>query len=92
MRENEKEMIEYINNKINPFSLSEFGKNDISVLLQQFDFECLKEAVDISFKNYIRFDENGDITRDSIQLFLGKIGGMPIITNYHLLIKKFVIY
>ena len=76
MRENEKEMIEYINNKINPFSLSEFGKNDISVLLQQFDFECLKEAVDISFKNYIRFDENGDITRDSIQLFLSKIGGI----------------
>ncbi len=26
MRENEKEMIKYINNKINPFSLSEFGK------------------------------------------------------------------
>lgn len=72
MNENEKDLIEYINNKIAPFSLSEFGKNDISVLLQQFDFECLKEAIDISFKNYINFDENGNITNDSVQLFLKK--------------------
>lgn len=76
MNENEKDLIEYINNKIAPFSLSEFGKNDISVLLQQFDFECLKEAIDISFKNYINFDENGNITNDSVQLFLKKIGGI----------------
>lgn len=50
MGENEVKLIEYINNKINPLSLSEFGKNDISVLLQQFEFENLKEAIDISFK------------------------------------------
>ena len=76
MGEDENKLIEYINNKINPFSLSEFGKNDISVLLQQFDFENLKEAIDISFKNYINFDEDGNITRDSVQLFLSKIGGI----------------
>mgnify|MGYP004502827843 FL=1 len=71
-----KKLIEYINNKINPFSLSEFGKNDISVLLQQFDFDCLNKAIDIGFKNYITSDENGNITRDSVHLFLDKIGGI----------------
>lgn len=76
MRENEIKLIEYINNKIEPFSLSEFGKNDISVLLQQFDFENLKKAIDISFKNYITFDEDGNITKNSIHIFLDKIGGI----------------
>lgn len=76
MGENEIKLIEYINNKINPLSLSEFGKNDISVLLQQFEFENLKEAIDISFKNYITFDENGNITKESVSIFLSKIGGI----------------
>ena len=73
MKEDEKALIEYISNKINPFSLSEFGKNGISVLLQKFGFDNLKKSIDISFENYIKFDDDGNITRDSVKIFLKKI-------------------
>lgn len=76
MKEDEKALIEYISNKINPFSLSEFGKNGISVLLQKFGFDNLKKSIDISFENYIKFDDDGNITRDSVKIFLKKIGGI----------------
>lgn len=69
-------LINYIENKISPYTLNEMGKNDISVLLSEFDTETLIEAIDISYKNYIVLDSEGKITGESINDFMQKIGGI----------------
>lgn len=69
-------LINYIENKISPYTLNEIGKNDISVLLSEFDAEILIDAIDISYKNYIILDNEGKITGESINEFMQKIGGI----------------
>lgn len=69
-------VIQYIEDKIKPYSLNEIGKSNISVLLAEFDVEVLLNAIDISFKNYISLDKDGNIEKDSVELFINKIGGI----------------
>lgn len=69
-------VIEYIEKKIQPHILSEIEKNNISVLLEKFDVDELFSAIDISFKAYIKINEQGELTRVSIHNFLKKIGGI----------------
>lgn len=76
LKNNEEYLIDYIESKIKPYTLSEFGKNDISVLLNQFDLNKLIEAIDISYKNYIKFDEEQLLIKSSVSNFLNKIGGI----------------
>lgn len=69
-------VIQYIEDKIKPYSLNEIGKSNISVLLAEFDVEVLLNAIDISFKNYISLDKDSNIEKDSVELFINKIGGI----------------
>lgn len=69
-------LIKYIEEKIKPHKLSDFGKTDISLWLNKFGFEKIIEAVDISYMNYIEIDKDGLATFDSASNFLKKIGGI----------------
>lgn len=69
-------LIEYVEDKIQPYTLNSIGKNNLSVLINEFSIEDLMSAIDISYKNYIKLDENGDIDNNSINTFLSKIGGI----------------
>ena len=62
--------------KIAPYTLNERGKSDLSQIVRKYPYDLLIECIDIGITNYIRFDEDGVITRESVQTFLSKLGGI----------------
>lgn len=71
---------DYINSKIQPLSVNDNGKLSVAKWLKKFDTEKILDAVDISAKQYLKFD-NGEIDKESAELFLEKIGGVLIVKN-----------
>lgn len=69
-------LIQYVEDKIQPYTLNSVGKNNLSVLNNEFNVEDLKNAIDISYKNYIKLDDNGEIDSKSVDTFINKIGGI----------------
>lgn len=69
-------LIDYVEEKIKPLELNQIGKNDILVLLAEYDVEDLKKAIDLSFKNYICLNADSSINSESVNLFISKIGGI----------------
>lgn len=69
-------LVEYVEDKIQPYTLNSIGKNNLSVLINEFSIEDLINAIDISYKNYITLDDNGNIDNNSVNTFLNKIGGI----------------
>ena len=65
-----------ISEKIAPYTLNERGKSDLSRIVRKYPYDLLLECIDIGITNYIRFDENGVVTRESVQIFLSKLGGI----------------
>ena len=65
-----------ISEKIAPYTLNERGKSDLSQIVRKYPYDLLLECIDIGITNYIRFDENGVVTRESVQIFLSKLGGI----------------
>lgn len=56
--------------------MNNIGKNNLSVLNNEFNVEDLKNAIDISYKNYIKLDDSGKIDSNSVDTFINKIGGI----------------
>lgn len=69
-------LINYIEEKIIPYTLSDFGKTDVSLWINKFGLEKVIEAVDISYNNYITIGSDGKPTSQSVDNFLSKIGGI----------------
>ena len=69
-------LINYIEEKIKPYTLSDFGKTDVSIWLNKFGLERIIEAVDISYRNYIQIGDDDNPTFDSVANFLSKTGGI----------------
>ena len=65
-----------IKEKIAPYELTDKGMADISQLVRQCSYELLRECIDIGVSTYFRYDENGELTRDSVNKFLNKLGGI----------------
>lgn len=65
-----------IKEKIAPYELTDKGMADISQLVRQYSYELLRECIDIGVSAYFRYDENGELTRDSVNKFLNKLGGI----------------
>lgn len=62
--------------KIQPFFLNEKGKSDISQLAARYPYDLLVECIDIGVATYFRYDEDGCVTKDSVNTFLSKLGGI----------------
>lgn len=69
-------LVEYIESLIRPCTLSETGIKKAGSLLKQFGLDEVLEAVDISAKQYIKFDDQNNVTSQSAGVFLDKIGGI----------------
>lgn len=52
------------------------GKKNISKLLIKFSIINLLEALDCAFEQYAKFDEDGDITQESVNVMFNKIPGI----------------
>lgn len=62
--------------KIHPFTLNERGMADLSQLARQYPYELLIECIDIGVSTYFRYDQDGNLTRESVANFLEKLGGI----------------
>lgn len=62
--------------KIRPFTLNERGMADLSQLARQYPYELLIECIDIGVSSYFRYDQDGNLTRESVVVFLDKLGGI----------------
>ena len=65
-----------ISEKIRPFSLNEKGRADIARLVTQYQYNILKECIDIGVAKYFRYDDNGQLVQESVNNFLNKLGGI----------------
>lgn len=70
------EFINYIEEKISPFTLRENGRSNISSLFRKYSEELLLECIDIGISKYFQYDSEGNLTQPSVQSFLNKIGGI----------------
>lgn len=71
-----KKIATIINEKISPFSLNEKGRADIARLEAQYQYNTLKECIDIGVAKYFKYDDNGKLTKESVENFLNKLGGI----------------
>lgn len=65
-----------ISERIHPYSLNEKGQADVAKLVKQYPYELLKECIDIGVASYFRYDKDGELTQDSVNDFLNKLGGI----------------
>ena len=65
-----------VNERIRPYTLNEKGQADIAKLVKQYPYELLRECIDIGVASYFRYDKNGELTQDSVNDFLNKLGGI----------------
>ena len=72
----EKGFIRYLEGKMSPYKLNEKGKSTARQLYSRFSCDLLKEATEISFSQYLRFDEEGNPTEESVGVCFQKIGGI----------------
>ncbi|MCB2112324.1 MAG: HNH endonuclease [Parvularculaceae bacterium] len=71
-------IVGYIENKIPKFSVNENGRQKLSTLANRFDVGELLDAVDISAKTYLRYEQSGSLNKESVENFFGKIGGIIV--------------
>jgi len=71
-----REIEKIINEKISPYSLNEEGISIVSKLVNNFSFELLKECIDTGVNAYFRFDKEGNLTEESVDTFMKKLGGI----------------
>lgn len=71
------EMIkDYAHARIQPFTISENGETSIRTLLRKYGIEDLLTAIDISADTYIKYDSEGNPTKQSVENFINKLGGI----------------
>lgn len=70
------EMIsDYVESKMNPFTLNEKGKKSIFEWSKKFETEKILDAIDISANQYLKY-ENDVLEQESVEDFINKIGGI----------------
>jgi len=71
-------VVSYIGNKIAGFSLNAKGASTIAALTKKYGLADILEAVDLSAIKYLRYDGEGKLTRESVEDFINKIGGILV--------------
>ena len=70
------EFVDHVESKIAPFTLNESGRSGIALLYNRYPLEFLEECINIGISQYFRYDGNGEPTKESVEKFLDKIGGI----------------
>ena len=74
-------LVEYIECIVGPYSLSEEGKMNVHNLIREFTLEEIFSAIDKGKKQYLEYDSEGILTKDSALKFVNKIGGIIVTTR-----------
>lgn len=70
------DFINYIEKRTYPYSFRENGRARLSDLFRKYDEPLLLECIDIGIKSYFRYDDKGNLTEESVQNFINKLGGI----------------
>lgn len=68
--------ISYIEERTYPYTFRMNGRAHLSELFRKYPEELLLECIDIGIKKYFRYDDDGNLTQDSVGEFLNKLGGI----------------
>ncbi|WP_417888223.1 HNH endonuclease [Zunongwangia sp.] len=79
---------DYWASMMNPYSLNENGLKSLEKLIKKFPIEDILEAIDIANEKYLVFDEEGNITKESVEEAFDKVGGICALKNMPELKKK----
>ena len=71
-------VIEYIETKIDHFSVNDVGRKTIQKHTKKFKLADILEAIDISAATYLQLDTEGGWTSESAANFFDKIGGILV--------------
>jgi hypothetical protein len=80
-------IVDYINSKIKPLGLNDNGKKSVSEWLMKFSTEKILDGVDEAAKKYLKY-EDGEIDKESAEIFLSKIAGVIVVKEMPLLKQK----
>lgn len=72
---------DYWTSMMNPFMLNENGLKSLEKLIKKFPIEDILESIDIANKKYLVFDEDGKITKESVEEAFNKVGGICALKN-----------
>ncbi|PHS72039.1 MAG: hypothetical protein COB22_06390 [Cycloclasticus sp.] len=82
INENTNQMvIDYIEDKIDNFTLNEKGAKKIAPLTKKYDLADILESIDLSAQKYLTYDNDGELIQDGVEDFLNKISGILINKN-----------
>ena len=73
-------LIDYIDGKIEPFSLTKQGVHNLRKAIGKSNFTSALDAIDETYNHYVYFDGD-DIVKSSVDEFLDKIGGYLYINS-----------
>ncbi len=73
--------VEYIESKIEPYTLSNQFKTNILKLFKKYKPEDIFDAIKISTEKYLKYDSNNELIQESVNECLGKIGGILVNKN-----------
>lgn len=74
-------LIDYINGKIEPYSLTKQGAQNVRKAIRKSNFTTALDAIDETFDHYITYENGEDINKASVDEFLSKIGGYLYINS-----------
>lgn len=69
-------LVSYVEEKIPGYSVNESGFNKLNNLFKEYGYDLLIDCVDISCDRYLKYDKEGKSTKDSVEDFFDKIGGI----------------
>lgn len=70
----------YLNDVIYPFTISESTSKKLQTQLKKYGLNSMINAIDESVK-YLRYNINNELTEDSVNTMISKIGGILYLTN-----------
>ena len=70
------EFLEYVEDKTYPFKLLENSKAQLSLLYNKYPEDLLLECVDIGISQYYVYSNDGELEKDSVEVFLKMLGGI----------------
>lgn len=83
-----KKISDYWGVAVTPHELSNEGSHLLKKLMKKFSIEQILEAIDIAVEKYIRFNEDGEVTKESVEIAFNKVGGICHLKKRPLLEQK----
>jgi len=73
-------IVNYVENKISPYTLNESGRKSVEKWIKDFSINEILDAIEESARTYLKYDEE-NLQKDSVELFLSKVSGIIVVKN-----------